>query len=627
MDMRATRLEAAAIALGVLGGVVLLLLRAASEGLLEMGDGVNHYMIARYSWRHPELFLDLWGKPLFTLLASPFAQLGHVGVAAFNALVAIATAWIGVRALRPAGGAAQLAFPFLVLLAPQYVLMVMAGMTEPLFGLLSVITLLLLLQERPLVAAAIASLTPFARPEYIAFVPLVMGWFILQRNWRALPWCLAGFIAYAIIITVVKGDPFWFWTSDPYRHADGVYGSGPLDFFTSRAETVFGRPLLTFGVSALLLWPLIHWKDRDHRRQHRLMLVCAALPVLGIVAVHSVLWYTGMRGSAGLVRVLATAVPLAALFATWTLGRGASLVLHRRWAVVLTAVLFTAGTAVWCIDDLTKQVRLPIALEMNQRFLDAASFGIKEHLREGRRVYSTHPYMAFRSEVDPFDTAQYHPVWGLSEEDVERRFRPGDLLLWDSQLGSNEAGIPLERVLNDGRFAVVEAFEPPEGSRVLGGHIYEIFLFERRDVVRSFTMDTLIWQGKVRGLTGVRMDTVACNEQARPRLCLKDGEFPLEILGLPFPEAESIYDELIVTANARVEEGSRLTIVYSQKVAGKGIRYDQEDVPTGALVFNRRIPPMDPGTEHVLYLWNIGKRPFVLDELSVLRKRWTQRPA
>jgi len=625
--MSAPRLEPFAIALGVVLAFLLLLLRAASDGLLEMGDGVNHYMIARYSWKHPLLLLDLWGKPLFTLLASPFAQLGHVGVGAFNAVVAGATACAGTYALRRAGGVAQITFSLLVLLAPQYVLMVMAGMTEPLFGLVTVVVVMLLLNERCAAAAAIASLSPFARPEYIAFLPCVMLWLVLQRRWRALPWGLFGFAAYALLSVISKGDPLWFWTGDPYVQADGTYGSGPLDFFLVRAETVYGRPLLTLTVSALVLWPLVYWGDREHRRSHRLMLLCAALPALGIVAIHSILWYKGWRGSAGLPRVLVTGIPLTGLFAAFTLGRGALLLLTSGKVARLAGWLLLPAVCFWTIDDLTKQVRLPVRREMNQRFLDAAAFGVKHHQHDGIRVYSTHPYMAFRAELDPFDNERYNPLWGLTDEDVQNRFRTGDLLVWDSQLGSNEAGIPLDLLLNDGRFAVLELYEPSEGSRVFGGHVYEIFLLERRDVVRSFTVDTLIWNGQVREIPGARADTLPCAQVATGRWCLDGGEFPLELRALPLPDDGSIYDELIVTGNAIVEDGARLTLVFTQRYNGEGLRYDPEQIHNGPLNFSRRVPRAAIGTEQELYFWNLGGKPFILEGFTVLRKRWTQRPA
>jgi hypothetical protein len=215
----------------------------------------------------------------------------------------------------------------------------------------------------------------------------------------------------------------------------------------------------------------------------------------------------------------------------------------------------------------------------------------------------------------------------LSDVDVGRRFKEGDLLVWDSQLGSNESGIPLDRLLNDGRFAVVETYEPPEGCRVLGGHIYEIFLFERRDVVRECTTDTVIWNGRVRSVPQMRVDTVPCTATGPARWCLKEGEFPLEIRQLPLPAETAIYDEWIVSGQATVEDGSRLAIVFSQLMNSHGVRYDQEDLVSGAFVFNRRVPPVAPGTEQVIYFWNMGKQPFSLEGFSVVRKRWTQRPA
>ncbi|NNK80780.1 MAG: hypothetical protein HKO93_04710, partial [Flavobacteriales bacterium] len=64
-----------------------------SGGLLDTGDGIAHYQIARFSWSHPELFLHHWGKPLFTLLSSPFAQIGFNGMITFNLICAALTGY------------------------------------------------------------------------------------------------------------------------------------------------------------------------------------------------------------------------------------------------------------------------------------------------------------------------------------------------------------------------------------------------------------------------------------------------------------------------------------------------------------------------------------------------------
>ncbi|MEZ4739175.1 MAG: hypothetical protein R2818_07405 [Flavobacteriales bacterium] len=126
-----------------------------------------------------------------------------------------------------------MAYPVLFILALQYVMTMLAGMTEPLFGLVTVLTVVLLINERPALAAAVASFAPFARPEYVAFIPAVMLWLVIDKRWRALPWTLLGFAAYMLPTEIVYGDLLWFWMKDPYGYAGEVYGSGPWDFFIS----------------------------------------------------------------------------------------------------------------------------------------------------------------------------------------------------------------------------------------------------------------------------------------------------------------------------------------------------------------------------------------------------------
>ena len=64
-----------------------------SEVPVEPGDGITHYQIAHYAFKYPGNFLKHWGKPIFTLLTAPFAQLGFVGMILFNLLVFTLSSW------------------------------------------------------------------------------------------------------------------------------------------------------------------------------------------------------------------------------------------------------------------------------------------------------------------------------------------------------------------------------------------------------------------------------------------------------------------------------------------------------------------------------------------------------
>ena len=50
------------------------ILAFSSDGSWGGADATVHYRMARYSWVHPELLLDMWGKPMLTIFSSPFAQ-------------------------------------------------------------------------------------------------------------------------------------------------------------------------------------------------------------------------------------------------------------------------------------------------------------------------------------------------------------------------------------------------------------------------------------------------------------------------------------------------------------------------------------------------------------------------
>ncbi|MFN7690454.1 MAG: hypothetical protein ACK5QU_05180, partial [Bacteroidota bacterium] len=65
---------------------VMLCLILMSQGTYDPGDGVQHYLIAKYALHHPHLLLDHWGKPIYTLLCMPFAQFGFIGSNIFHLL-------------------------------------------------------------------------------------------------------------------------------------------------------------------------------------------------------------------------------------------------------------------------------------------------------------------------------------------------------------------------------------------------------------------------------------------------------------------------------------------------------------------------------------------------------------
>jgi ABC-type cobalt transport system substrate-binding protein len=71
-----------------------------STGTYGGADDIVHYRFARYSFSHPQFFLNHWAKPVFTLLSSPFAQFGFFGIKIFNLIIGSLTAFLSYKIVK-----------------------------------------------------------------------------------------------------------------------------------------------------------------------------------------------------------------------------------------------------------------------------------------------------------------------------------------------------------------------------------------------------------------------------------------------------------------------------------------------------------------------------------------------
>ncbi|MFM7619728.1 MAG: hypothetical protein ACKO5Y_07805, partial [Bacteroidota bacterium] len=58
-----------------------------ADGVAGGGDTYTHFFMSKYAGNHPELFLNQWGKPVFTTFFFPIAQLGFKAVLGFNLML------------------------------------------------------------------------------------------------------------------------------------------------------------------------------------------------------------------------------------------------------------------------------------------------------------------------------------------------------------------------------------------------------------------------------------------------------------------------------------------------------------------------------------------------------------
>ncbi|HWN81237.1 MAG TPA: hypothetical protein VNM87_04020, partial [Candidatus Udaeobacter sp.] len=170
-------LGAVALALGLL----YLVESSLARGIYN-DDDIGHYLMARDAPRDPILYLNVWGRPLFTLVYSGPAQLGFDLVRRFTILVTVATAILtGLASARlklaPWIGAALFgSMPFVLLLS-------YSSLTEPLAALCVAAALWAWLGDRRSVALGCLALVPLARLELsLIAVPLGLLAFLRGRG-------------------------------------------------------------------------------------------------------------------------------------------------------------------------------------------------------------------------------------------------------------------------------------------------------------------------------------------------------------------------------------------------------------------------------------------------------------
>jgi hypothetical protein len=145
-------------------------------------DPAIHFLRARWMWTHPWMAVDVWDRPLFTLVYSIPAKLPASGFASYVAAklttvaISAATAWFTFELAR----AYRLERPALVIpllwLQPCVFLLSSETTPEPLFALLLVIALVLRQRGKVVAALMVASALTLVRPEGFLLLPLWAWW-------------------------------------------------------------------------------------------------------------------------------------------------------------------------------------------------------------------------------------------------------------------------------------------------------------------------------------------------------------------------------------------------------------------------------------------------------------------
>ena len=403
-------------------------------------DGGFHFVFCRWSFAHPRLFLDVWNRPLFTVLYAVPSQLGYPVAKLVTVAVAVACGWNTYRLARALGlERPALAVP-LLWLQPAFLLLVPETMTEPLFALVLVVALRLHVAGRVRLGMAVASLLPLARPEGF-FVCILWGLLVLGGSGAAVaaPRATASaLLRRALSATWLALGVFLWWAAALAMTRDPLYivhiwprgwgatsatnGTGPIWHYLQIHDQLLAGPVLL----ALFLLGLVVLARR------RAFLPVVA-PLLLVAGLHAVFFVYGLFGSAGYARYLVCVAPPMALvtLAGWNAVAGwLPRLRHLPRAGSRTAgALVLAAALVHCVIGVDRYGSSRDAWAVADTYA-----WFQAHPVPVRKLVFSQAYMTILFGLDANDRP---PLTKDVEGNVAmlRALPPGTLAFWDAKTG------------------------------------------------------------------------------------------------------------------------------------------------------------------------------------------------
>ena len=580
------------------------------------GDHFTHFKLAYWGWKYPRLLFNHWGKPVFTLLVSPFAQLGMNFARLYNVLTGILTAFLTWKLSRELKLTHTWLVVLLVLFTPVYFSLMFTVLTEVTFSMLLILSLLLFFQKKYIWSAVVISFLPLVRTESIVLLPLFLIAFGLKNQWKALPFFAVGFFLISWMGRPFYKSFWWLITEMPYKgNAANIYGHGNLFHFIEHTRNILGYPIAgLFCIGFVLgLWIWIK-KDRFQLNQRFYFLLLIPGSYLLFLAAHSYVWWKGIGNSLGLLRVIGAVTPLAAVTAlagfdilTDIFSR------YRKTAAALSAlfmlwIVYTGSTT--NLDGFKKS--------KPQKILAQACNYLKQKGLIKYKIYYFSNYVPYQLGTDPYDNRC--SSWGVPRTvKISDAIPDSSIIVWDAHFGPNEGRTPLSKLLDDNGLQVLNIFKPETPFKVLGGYDYAVYIFQKKPSSTANGLN-IIYNFEKEG-TGRNAFS------GRKSYHLIPGQLYFGLLEKN--TCDFCNQTCLLTVSGEIYPQKQLSpkallLVISREENGKNIFYKTFPFPNcvpgqwNHFIFSMKLTPSSDSKETLkIYFWNRKKADCFLDDLHL----------
>lgn len=440
------------------------------NGTGDAGDSIMHFLYAKYAPIRIELYFDQWAKPFFTLVASPFAQFGFIGIKIFNILVGGFTLYFTIKTALALNLKRFWLSGILLFAMPLVFILTFSGLTEPFFALVTILSIYLILKNKLVAAALLLSFLPFVRSEGLLILGVIGVYFIYIRAFRYIPFLLVGYVVYSVLAGLFLDNYLHFIAANPYAKLSSTYGEGTLLHFVEKLIYVVGLPVyILFWVGVLAQLASLIKKKLNADFSFLILLTFFTFFIA-----HSLFWYLGIFNSMGLIRVFICVAPLMALVALLGLNflvDNISL-LNKRVGAIL---LFVLTSFVLVFPFLKNPASINWKKDMT---LGADQIAINELVESNKTIFNSnhtflysHPYISLSANLNHFDTLVRKE---LNSSNLEQPNNV-DYIIWDNWFSVVEQGITKQSILQNQELEMLETKE----LNLHGKHV-ELFLLKTK---------------------------------------------------------------------------------------------------------------------------------------------------
>ncbi len=446
--------------------IVMTVIAFIAPGTGDAGDSIGHFLHARYAFDYPIEFFNTWAKPLYVLLAAPFAHYGFTGVKFFNVIVAtLSMTAIYFTAKRLQLLTSWLACVFFAL-APMNIIITLSGLTEPLFACVLICGLCLVFYEHIIGGLILLSFLPFVRSEgFFMLIPVVAYMAIIKKPWHIL-WLATGQIVYAIAGYFVYKNLLWYYIQNPY-FIKSQYGQGDAATFIVNMPVVIGFPLsLLLCVGFITI--IYRFFKKNYIQNNELNISFVRLLLIWCLfflyfLFHTLAWGFGLFSSFGMLRYMIGVVPLIAIICLAGFNKIAQLISfeNKFWVkigVVLVFIIIPTFLPIAHIDYYNWNRDFGLQPDQVAEQKMAAYIKHKFPDYKNRTNYFDATYFAVVLDIYPFNPP-HKWGWDVWKNDGSK---PGSYYLWDDWYSPREGPASLPGLLSDSTLVRDTSFSQPD---------------------------------------------------------------------------------------------------------------------------------------------------------------------